>query len=239
MVGATGVYTFLAKCDTYSPAIISDFETLFVKNDVNVIYPSDSPTKPLGCLPALVSDWTASAFVTTKLGNYVEGLDTQSSFVNQTSGRPMGISGLGIVTFGGCFVNPVVKYAESDSTPLDDKTQIRFSDGGDNYYFRNWDGSSILGASVPASTIHSTTTYNQDMFIIEVYKDGSGRYVMICYGFGWKGTYASGKYFDKVVFPNLPLHSESWTIVRWDDTNGDGFVNNPSEGDTYIVIASG
>lgn len=230
---------FLARYDLPPPPTLSDFDGLFATNDVRVIYPSDNASKPLGCLPALVSDWTASAFVTTKLGNYVEGLDTQSSYVNQTSGRPMGASGVGIVTFGGCFVNPVVKYAEIDSTPLSDRAQIRFFDGGDNYYFQHWDGSSILGASVPASTIHSTTAYNQDMFVIEVYKDGGGRYVMICYGFGWKGTYAAGKYFDKVIFPNLPSHSESWTIVRWDDTNGDGFVNNPSEGDTYTVIALG
>ena len=111
----------------------------------------------------------------------------------------MGTSGVGIVTFGGCFVNPVVKYAEIDSTPSSDRAQIRFFDGGDNYYFQNWDGSSILGASVPASIIHSTTTYNQDMFVIEVYKDGGGRYIMIYYGFGWKGTYAAGKYFESNI----------------------------------------
>ncbi len=78
-----------------------------------------------------------------------------------------------------------------------------------------------------------------DMFMIEVFMDGSGRYMMFCYGFGWKGTYASGKYFHTTIYPNLNSYDVSWIIVKWDDTNLDGFVNAPSDGDTYTIIASG
>jgi len=28
-------------------------------------------------------------------------------------------------------------------------------------------------------------------------------------------------------------------IVKWTDTNGDGFVNGPADGDTYSISASG
>lgn len=28
-------------------------------------------------------------------------------------------------------------------------------------------------------------------------------------------------------------------ILKWEDTNGDGFVNMPDEGDTYTLIAQG
>lgn len=218
---------------------LEHFDLIFSTNNVNMIYPSENSSKPLGCLPASVSDWLSSMAVSTKLENYHEGLDTESNFVNQVTGKAVGDSGTGIVTFGGRFVNPVVKYAESDTTPLAGRAPIRFFDGGANYYFQHWNGSSITNAYVPSSIIHSSTGYNQDMFVIEVYKDGEGRYMMICYGFGWKGTYAAGKYFDTSIYPNLNLQNERWIIVKWDDSNNNGFVNNPGDGDTYTIIASG
>ena len=214
----------------------ADFGAFFVNNqNVRMIYPSDSASKPLNCSAAMVSDWTASAFVSTKLVNVSEGLDTNSSFVNQTSGRPMGDAGAGIVSFGGPVVNPVIKYAESNTTSQSDRAPIKFRDGGSNLYFQFANGSSIAGATLPLSVIN----FGQDMFVIEIYMDGSGRYVLLCYGFGWKGTYAAGKYFDTVIYPNLASHTESWIIVKWQDANGDGFVNSPFDGDTYTIIAQG
>jgi hypothetical protein len=219
----------------YSAApALSNFYVQFAANNVRVIYPSDNPTKPLGCVAAWVSDWTASAFITTKLQNYTEGLDTDSNFVDQTSGRPQGVSGLGIVSFGGPIVNPVVKCAESSGTSFADRAPIRFYSDGSVFYFQHWNGSSIPGASLPVSVIN----HDQDMFVMEVYIDGSGRYMMLCYGFGWKGTYAAGKYFHTTIYPNLASYSISWIVVKWQDTNGDSFVNNPSDGDTYTIIAS-
>jgi hypothetical protein len=77
------------------------------------------------------------------------------------------------------------------------------------------------------------------MFVIESDRDADGKYVMFTYGFGWKGTYAAGKYFDAVIYPSLQAHTESWIMVRWKDTNGDGFVNTPGAGDSYFAIATG
>ena len=62
---------------------------------------------------------------------------------------------------------------------------------------------------------------------------------MFCYGFGWQGTYASGKYFDSVLAPNINDFYYEWIIVKWEDTNGDGFVNKPFDGDTYTILAVG
>jgi hypothetical protein len=215
---------------------ISDFDTLFGSNtNVKIIYPSTNSSKPLGCGAAMVSDWTASAFVSTKLNNATEGLDTQASYVNQSTGRALGGSGAGIVSFGGSLVNPVVKYAESSGTVQSDRAPLMYASSGGTCYFRFANGSSIAGASLPVSVIN----VNQDMFLIEVYADGSARYVLLCYGFGWQGTYAAGKYFDGVLYPNLGSQSESWIIVKWVDSNGNGFVNGPFDGDTYTVIAQG
>jgi len=79
-----------------------------------MIYPSTEASKPLGCASAWVSDWLASMAVSTKLLNLTEGLDTDSGFVNHTSGKALGDAKTGIISFGGPIVNPIVKYAESD-----------------------------------------------------------------------------------------------------------------------------
>jgi hypothetical protein len=218
----------------YSPASdLSNFYTHFVLNNVSVIYPSDNTTKPLGCVAAWVSDWMASAFVTTKLQHYTEGLDTDSNFVDQTSGSPLNASGQGIVSFGGPVVNPVVKYAESSGTPSADRAPIRFYSEGSIFYFQHLNGSSIPGASLPVSVVNN----DQDMFVMEIYTDGSGRHMMLCYGFGWKGTYAAGKYFHTTVYPNSASYNLGWIVVKWQDANDDGFVNNPGDGDNYTIIA--
>jgi len=183
----------------------------------------------------MTSDWLSSAFVTTKLQHYVEGYDTDGSFVSPGSGRPVGDTGGGIVSFGGPIVNPVVKYTESIGTTSADRAPIRFNADVNTFYFQHANGSSISGASLPASVINQ----DQDMFVIEVFTDASGRHMMLCYGFGWQGTYAAGKYFDATVYPNLSSYNVGWTIVKWQDANGDGFVNAPGQGDTYITISSG
>jgi len=225
----------LQLADSPIPPNIAYFNVLFGINIVRVIYPSDNPSKPLGCLPAWVSDWLASMSVSTKLTTYMEGLDTNGGFVDQTSGKPVGDAGEGVVSFGGPVVNPVVRYAESGGTPAEDRAPIRFHDEGGMFYFQRGNGEGIPGASLPISVING----GQDMFVIEVFRDGDGRYVMLCYGFGWKGTYAAGKYFHTEIYPNLYAYDVGWIIVKWEDTDNNGFVNNPTDGDTYTIIALG
>jgi outer membrane protein assembly factor BamB len=221
-------------CCFGSPCIC-DFDSLFKYNNVRMIYPSDQAPKPLGCSPASVSDWTASAFISTKLEAFTEGLDTDSAFVNQATGKPMGAAGTGVISFGGPIVNLVVAYAENDATPIGDRAPLEFFANDGTCYFQHQDGTSIPGANLLSSVIDN----NADMFIVEVYRDGDGRYMLLCYGFGWKGTYAAGKYFDSEIYPNLATYPYTWTIVKWEDTNGNGFVNTAADGDTYTVIATG
>jgi outer membrane protein assembly factor BamB len=214
---------------------ICDFDGLFKLNNARMIYPSDQTPKPLGCSAASVSDWTASAFISTKLETATEGLDTNSAFVNQTTGKPMGTASIGIVSFGGPVVNPVVAYAESALTPVGDRAPLRFYADAGTCYFQHHNGTGIPGANLPESVINE----NMDMFVIELYRDGDGRYTLLCYGFGWKGTYAAGKYFDTEIYPNLASATYTWIVVKWEDTNGNEFVNTAADGDTYTVIATG
>jgi hypothetical protein len=234
---ASGVSSFsfdVAFSETF--VTLGDFDTLFGNNtSVTVIYPSTSTDKPLGCSPAMVTDWLASAYVTTKLTNFTDGLDNESAFVDQTTGIAVGASGTGIISFGGPVVNPVVKYAESSSTPSADRAPIMFNNQGGVVSFEYANGTSIPGASMSASAVNG----NQDFFVIETFMDGAGRYQLLCYGFGWEGTYAAGLYFNEVIYPNLASQSESWIIVKWFDANGNGFVDGPNQGDTYTIIAQG
>jgi hypothetical protein len=228
-------FGFYALKEPVGAGGLSDFPTRFASNYVRMIYPSEETSKPLGCAAAMVSDWTASAFVSTKLGEFAEGLDTDSTFVHQAEGWPIGDPGIGIISFGGPCVNPIVKYAESGETPPASRAPVRFTIDNGNFRFQDADGTNILGAWLPGSVVNQ----NQDMFVIETYLDGNGRYILLCYGFGWKGTYAAGKYFDKIVYPNLAAYPFDWIIVSWEDTNGDGFINNPGDGDAYDIIAAG
>lgn len=236
----TGIDDFnfvtIITASTLEVCLISDFSTCFVTNPgLRMIYPSDGARKPLGCCAASVSDWLSSAFFFVELQSVKEGLDTDGSFIDQATGVALGEPGTGIISLGGPIVNPIAMYAEAESTPLEDRAPIRFHSEGDFFYFRSRNGSDIPEASLPIGVIN----VDKDLFVIETYVDGRGRYILLCYGFGWKGTYAAGKYFNTVVHPNLESYTCSWIIVKWEDTNGDGFVNTEADGDAYILIASG
>jgi hypothetical protein len=236
-LNASGVSSFSFNIVFSTRSVtLGDFDTLFSNNtNVRVIYPSSTTPKPLNCSAAMTSDWTACAFVTAKLGTFTEGYDTQASFVNQTTGQAIGASGTGIISFGGPVVNPIVKYAESGSTPSADRAPIKFNKKNGVASFQYSNGTNVPGASMLASTFNG----DQDLFVIETFSDSAGRYIMLCYGFSWEGTYAAGEYFVSVLYPNLGSQNESWIILKWQDTNGNGIVNGPNDGDTYTIVAEG
>ncbi|MBN2334162.1 hypothetical protein JXL21_01295 [Candidatus Bathyarchaeota archaeon] len=229
-------FVTVISASPFDECLLSDFGTLFAENpDLRMIYPADCAVKPLGCGGASLSDWLSSAFFYVELQSAEEGLDTDAAFIDQETGTPLGGPGSGIISLGGPFVNPVAKHAEADTTPEEDRAPIRFHGEGGYFYFQHWDGAGIPGAGLPTGAINGF----MDMFVIETYVDAEGRYMLLCYGFGWKGTYAAGKYFNTVIRPDIESYDCSWVIVRWMDSNGDSFVNSGDDGDTYTVIASG
>jgi hypothetical protein len=215
--------------------LISDHRCHQYSTEWLVVYPDQVTPKPLGCAAASVSDWLASAFVTTKIEYPWEALDTNGTYVNQTTGMVLGFPGSGVLSFGGPIVNPLVKRAEDPSTPDADRAPVKWHDAGGVYVFQTKNGTEIPGTGLPVSSING----DEDIFVIERYIDSHGQINTLCYGYGWKGTYAAGKYFDDVVYPQLAQYTTSYIIVRWEDSNGDGFVNNPIQGDTYTIVATG
>jgi hypothetical protein len=211
-----------------------DFQSIFEMNSVNTIYPSDSESKPLGCRGAKETDWLASAFVTSNLENYNEGLDIEDSFIDQVSDEPLGEVGSGIICFGGPLVSvPVMFYELNKHAPVV-YCGVNGSRGvgepWSQWYFAN--GTSITETAI--GTDNST-----DLFLMEVFKDDENRYVLLSYGIGWKGTYAAVKYFETMIYPNLSSYTDEWIIVKWEDSNGNGFVNREIDGDAYTILARG
>jgi hypothetical protein len=233
-VSEDGALKAVYKKPGQDASTLSDFSSLFAQNDVRVIYPSDGTSKPLGCHWASTSDWTASAFVTTKLSQYTEGTDTMNSFVNQTSGKPAGDQGIGIISVGGPFVNvPVYYYELTKIAPIihcDTPGSHEPGEPWSLWYYAN-------GTSITATA--AGIDEHNDFFLIEVFKDSDGRNVLLAYGISGKGTYAAGKYFHSAIYPNIASYNSGWIIVKWEDTNADGFVNGPGDGDTYTVVVTG
>jgi len=212
----------------------SDFSTFFVYNQVRLIYASQTGPKPLGRYPATVSDWLASAFVSTKLKSFTEGLDTDGNFVDQTTGRPLGDPGVGIVSFGGPVVNvPVYYYEVNKIAPV-----IYCGVPGARGPGQPWSQWYLANGMAITEAAMGTDEHN-DLFLIEMFNDCNDRHIFNAYGIDWRGTYAAGKFFESVYLPNLAIFTKSWIIVKWEDTNDDGFVNGPYDGDTYVILASG
>ncbi|HDI53262.1 MAG TPA: hypothetical protein ENF89_03810 [Candidatus Bathyarchaeota archaeon] len=211
--------------------LISNFNDLFSSNRVRVIYPSEKEPKPLNRSGASISDWLASAFVSTKLENITEGLDTNPSFVDQTTGSPMGSEA--IICFGGPNVGVPVYYYELNKIAPVIYCLVPGARGSGEPWAQWYraDGTAIVETAMG-------TNETRDLFLIETFMDEEGRPVFIAYGIGWRGTYAAGKYFDRVIYPNLEDYPYQWIIVQWIDANGDGFVNAPGDGDEYTLLAT-
>ena len=65
------------QAELYQPeALISGLRCNLHHDFWRVIYPDDDTPKPLGCVAAMVSDWLASNYFTTKIMSYEEGQDT-------------------------------------------------------------------------------------------------------------------------------------------------------------------
>ena len=156
-------------------------------------------------------------------------------YVNQDTGEAVGFENMDILTFGGPVVNPVVKHAEKSGAPIADRAPVRFHSEACVLYFQYMNGTNIPNASLPISAINN----DEDIFVIERYLDSEAKKMTICYGFGWQGTYAAGKFFEYELYPEHIYYTNSWIIVHWHDTNSNNFVDNPGKGDTYTIIATG
>jgi len=148
-------------------------------------------------------------------------LQTDSSKINQTTGRPI-LTG-NLVTFGGRGANKITKYYEDQGLAT-----VRFSMNSTHYMF-------MKGSTVVYAAAISTYNYNSaDYFVMQVLQDGS-RMVFLIWGIAQTGTYASGICFADTVYPNLTSYNQSYYIFKWTDLDGNGIQTS----NEITQIASG
>jgi len=90
------------------------------------------------------------------------------------------------------------------------------------YYWYQADGTQLDATALSFSELSAD---HKDMFAVESFIDGSGNHVYIVYGYGWKGTFAGGKFFKFIMYTNISSYIGSYYVFEWTDGNGDGFVD--------------
>jgi hypothetical protein len=185
------------------------------KDSVYFIFPNYEGKKPSGVKGAKVTDWTAIGYLVGMCSNnQYETTDTDTKTIDPNNGAPE-VSGKTIVLFGGPIVNAGVNHYEKKKM-----APVYYENvDGANYWFTA-DGKRLDETRLTSSQINS----GQDMFVIETFTDDAGNNVLIVYGYGWKGTFAAGK-FIKSINSNIGSYTDSYYIFKWSDTDGDSFAD--------------
>jgi hypothetical protein len=237
--GFTANYDFEAEgLSSITYAIISAPEdsAWLIQPDFTYLGHTSGP-KPTNVIPAQLSDYAASGTVIGMSSNpQYQILDTQSAYIDTTTGEPKSTVTGAIVMVTGPIVNSATYYYTT-TTRTGDQSPAYYSEDSTFRYFVD----RLSGARIDASMMpYSTAGTNQDNFIIMAFKDSAGRMVYIIYGFTWKGTYASAIFFKTKLYPNISAYTGSYYIFKWTDaTIGPSANNIPDQGDTYTFLAAG
>jgi len=185
------------------------------EDSVYFIFPNYEGKKPSGVKGAKVTDWTAIGYLVGMCtNNQYETTDTDTNTIDPNNGA-LKVNEKTIVLFGGPLVNAGVNnYEKNKIAPLYYK-----NDNGVNYWYTA-EGKKLDETGLTSSQIRS----GQDMFAIESFTDNSGNNVLIVYGYGWKGTFAGGK-FLKSISSNISSYTESYYVFKWSDSDADDFVD--------------
>ena len=117
------------------------------------------------------------------------------------------VSGRSVVVMGGPIPNWVVDYYERTG-----QTPLKYSGNGTHHCFLTQTGSTVAALSASADFTHN------DMFVVMVFQDTKGNFVLIIYGLGWKGTFAGGIYFKEVIKPSLATYTKRAYVFKWIDS---------------------
>jgi hypothetical protein len=198
-----------------SALTLDDSEVFILEAPENTVYFIYSDTikssKPLRVTRASPIDWTATGYIKgITRHNQMEGLDTDNTLVDQSSGTP-NFNDKAVVLSGGPIVQVLVKYYESNRiAPVYFKAE-----NGMNYWYSR-DGSRIDATGM-------TPNSQNDMFVIEHFLDPAGNAVLIIYGYTGSGTFAGAKFYKTMIHPNIRDYTHSYYIYQWLDMNNDYF----------------
>ncbi len=150
------------------------------------------------------------------------------SVIDQLSGQPITGPGTLLVFAGGSYFQRGMRYLETQSA----STQIVASQAGADYVLRERATGAVLVQA-------STTAFNggHDFFVVEMVKEPlSSSLALTAWGVLAPGTSAAAWYVATHMISHHATLDKRWYVVEWTDGDGDGA---PSEGDTYLPLASG
>jgi hypothetical protein len=116
------------------------------------------------------------------------------------------LSSKSVVVMGGPIPNWVVDYYERTG-----QTPLKYSGNATHHRFLTQAGDTVAALSASADFTHN------DLFVVMVFQDTNGNFVLVIYGLGWKGTFAGGIYFKEVIKPNLATYAKRAYVFRWTD----------------------
>lgn len=130
-----------------------------------------------------------------------------------------------VVFVGGpCVHRSVGFYEDGEFTP------VRFASNDTHYMFVGRDGGSV--AALAKDVVSSG---HEDMLVVELFEDG-GNFVLVVYGFDWRGTWAGGVYFKEVLSKCLNDYSGNCYVFRWVD--GGELDGVPQSSEVGLVYAA-
>lgn len=159
------------------------------------------------------------------------GPQTNTSWVNQTTGALLLGGGSTVVTAGGPFPNKPVKWLERTQMV----TKVYFATNGvDTFYFKRRSDDSVV-----VSRASTWCNVNRDVFLVHLATDpSSSTLALIAYGLcsPGNGTQTGAWYWANVMLPNRATYTDSWYLYEWIDTNMNSL---PDMTDTFTRLASG
>jgi hypothetical protein len=204
-----------------------------------------APTFPSFCANATVyeiydgvpADINAASLMTSTITDHcppstmvTSANATDATYVDQSTGQPLGGAGVTYVLTGGPLADKVVKYFEATAQ----LTHVYLAGPTSGTY--SW---MERGSAAPIATIASSAcSAHTDQFVVELVTDpSSGTLALIGYGIcTGAGTFAAAYYYADVMLPNAATYPDSWYVVGWSDTNDDGIANGS---DAFTILGHG
>jgi hypothetical protein len=163
--------------------------------------------------------------------------DLDDTIISQVDGEPL--VDRDMITSGGPFINGPVLYLESRYIA---PAYFKSFSGKASFWSNagtpgDASDDSVITGIQEASLAWGDVGISKDIFMVELF-EFDNNYYMVCYGAAGRGTLASSVYFKTQIEPNLSSYTDSYYVVIWEDTNGNGHPDIPGT-DTYTEIASG
>jgi exo-beta-1,3-glucanase (GH17 family) len=213
-----------------TPQPISAFQSLVLQAGANQAYFVYADPNRMTRAEATYDVASGSTVYGMCLNIQNQAFDNSPLIVSQSAadrGRLL-VSGQTVLMFGGPNPHLCVHYLEQRrltpvyfaAEPEGDGTHLKFVETSTGIARVDRLGSSI-------------DFEHEDYFVIMALTDEGGNHVLVCYGFDWKGTWSGGMYL-KAAYSTLPSYTNSYYLLHWVDTNGDGI---PQTGEMTQIAA--